>query len=35
MKRLFDAIMNFFRREWFLFVAILAIVVIITVFELL
>jgi len=35
MKRLFDAIGNFFKREWFLFVAILAIVLIITVFELL
>lgn len=35
MKRLFDNLVNFFKREWFLFVAILAIVVIVTVFELL
>jgi hypothetical protein len=35
MKRLFDAIRNFFKREWFLFVAILAIVLIVTAFELL
>jgi len=35
MKRLFDAVVNFFKREWFLFVAILAIVLIVTVFELL
>jgi len=35
MKRLFDAVANFFKKEWFLFVAILAIVLIITVFELL
>jgi hypothetical protein len=35
MKRLFDAAANFFKREWFLFVAVLAILVIITLFELL
>jgi hypothetical protein len=35
MKRLFDAVVNFFKKEWFLFVAIFAIIVIITVFELL
>ena len=35
MKRLFDAVVSFFKREWFLFVAIFAIIVIITVFELL
>lgn len=35
MKRLFDTFVNFLKREWFLFVAVLAIVVIITVFELL
>lgn len=35
MKRLINAVKNFLQKEWFLFVAILAIVVIITVFELL
>jgi hypothetical protein len=35
MKRLFDTVLNFFKREWFLLVAVAAIAIIITVFELL
>lgn len=35
MKRLFDTVVNFLKREWFLFIAVLAIAIIITVFELL
>ena len=35
MKRLFDTVVNFLKREWFLLVAALAIAIIITVFELL
>jgi|GEM_PF-2269693 len=35
MKRLFDTVVNFVKREWFLFVAIFAIVIIIAVLELL
>jgi hypothetical protein len=35
MKRLFDSVLNFFKKEWFLLIAIAAIAIIITVFELL
>jgi len=35
MKRLFDSVLNFFRKEWFLLIAVAAIVIIVTVFELL
>lgn len=35
MKRLFNSVIGFFKREWFLFVAILAIAIIIAAFELL
>jgi len=35
MKRLFDSVIKFLKKEWFLLIAIAAITIIITVFELL